>query len=243
MIALQDLRFNFVEVNIPKRKCSFNVSLQEKYPFIKQINTPSDVRCEKCRTEFSVSHSGGGDIEHNLKSDKHKNGDRAAASSSSMLNFFKKSDTSTLKDLDIAAAEGAIEAAKEIHQLKDNLTQKQTNQFLSFMVRQLMSKLKDSGIDIDEEYVTRTATEFYKTSREYLEQWTCFLTNEMETFYWADLKKVLIWEDVQKSLDVLIEKQYIDCEYKKTCQEFHSYLKSSPDILKQICSSDKYKHK
>ncbi|XP_047036755.1 protein FAM200B-like [Helicoverpa armigera] len=625
---------------MPKRKCSFNVSLQAKYPFIKQINTPSDVRCEKCRTEFSVAHSGGGDIEQHLKSDKHKNADRAAASSSTMLNFFKKSDAPTLKDLDIAAAEGvwayhtvqenhsfrsndcaskliqscfdpkftcartkseaivvnvltptamkelkddldkcncitilndasnhgnkkiypivvrffqpyvgvqvkildlqdqpgetsdiivnylsqvltdnnltakvvafcgdnanvnfggaarrgtnnvltklqsslkkeligigcgahvihnavksaadglpvdyesvivkiysffyiytirvealkefcaeteteyqqmlgysktrwlalmpalervlkmyqplknyflsiekcpqllkiffedptselwfyflhaqsasfhqavlklegqtvsAIEAAKEINQLKDNLIQKQTNQFLPFMVRQLILKLKDSGTNIDEEFVKRTATEFYKTSREYLEQWTSFLTKEMEIFYWADLKKVPTWEDIQKSLDLLIEKQYIDCnkdtevfdefslisnyitsqkitewnnlnvstetrwveifkhfrannlqhenfciviEYilclpatnapvervfsimnklwtsektqlqisvlkamliikvniKKTCQEFHSYLKSSPDILKKICSSDKYKY-
>ncbi|GFY54581.1 uncharacterized protein TNIN_172131 [Trichonephila inaurata madagascariensis] len=66
----------------------------------------------------------------------------------------------------------AIEAAKVINELKDNLTQKQTNHFLPFMVRQLMLKLKDSGTDIDEEFVKRTATEFYKTSREYLEQWT-----------------------------------------------------------------------
>ncbi|GBP88964.1 hypothetical protein EVAR_87736_1 [Eumeta japonica] len=29
-------------------------------------------RCEKCRTEFSVSHSGAGDIEQHLKSEKHK---------------------------------------------------------------------------------------------------------------------------------------------------------------------------
>ncbi|GFY70761.1 uncharacterized protein TNIN_248551 [Trichonephila inaurata madagascariensis] len=50
----------------------------------------------------------------------------------------------------------AIEAAQVINQLKDNLTQKQTNQFLPFMVRQLMLKLKDSGTDIDEEFVKRT---------------------------------------------------------------------------------------
>ncbi|GFY41430.1 uncharacterized protein TNIN_244051 [Trichonephila inaurata madagascariensis] len=43
----------------------------------------------------------------------------------------------------------AIEAAKVINQLKDNLTQKQTNQYLPFMVHQLMLKLKDSGTDID----------------------------------------------------------------------------------------------
>lgn len=627
---------------MPKRKCTFNESLQAKYPFIKQVNTPSGVRCEKCRTEFSVSHSGAGDIEQHLKSEKHKTADRAAASSSSMLNFFKKSDVPTSKDLDIAAAEGvwayhtiqenhsfrsndcatkliqscfdqkfrcartkteaivvnvlartaikelkddlgksncitiltdadasnhgnkkiypilvrffqpyegvqvkildlqdqrgetsdiivnyvvqvltnhslaakvvafcgdnanvnfggaarrgsnnvlvklqsslektligigcgahiihnaiksaadglpvdyeciivkiysffyiytvrvealkefcaeteteyqkmlgysktrwlalmpavervlkmyqplknyflsiekcpqilknffedptselwlyflhaqsasfhqavlkiegqtlsAIEAAKEIKQLKDGLAQKETNQFLPFTVRSLMVKLKDSGINIDDEFVKSTATEFYKTSREYLEQWTWFFTKELEIFYWADLKKVPAWEDVQKSLDVLIEKGYIDCnkdtevfdefslisnyitsqkvtewnnvnastetrwvevfkhfhsnnlkhenfciliEYilclpgtnapvervfslmnklwttektqlqvpvlmamlitkvniKKTCQEFYSYLKSSPAVLKQICSSDKYKN-
>ncbi|GFQ71185.1 uncharacterized protein TNCT_550571 [Trichonephila clavata] len=91
---------------MPKRKCSFNVSLQAKYPLIKQINTPSDVRCEKYRTEFSVYYSDAGDIEQHLKSEKHKNADRVAASSSSMLHFFKKSDAPTSKDLDITAAEG-----------------------------------------------------------------------------------------------------------------------------------------
>ncbi|GFQ98893.1 uncharacterized protein TNCT_430231 [Trichonephila clavata] len=107
---------------MPKRKCSFNVSLQAKYPFIKQINTPSDVRCETCRTEFSVSHSGAGDIEQHLKSEKHKNADRAAASSSSMLNFFKKSDAPTSKDLDIGAAEGVwvYHTIQENHSFRSN---------------------------------------------------------------------------------------------------------------------------
>lgn len=108
---------------MPKRKCTFNVSLQAKYPFIKQVNTPSDVRCEKCRTEFSVSHhSGGGDIEQHLKSEKHKNAEIAAASSSSMLNFFKKSDAPTAKDLDIASAEGvwAYHTIQENHSFRSN---------------------------------------------------------------------------------------------------------------------------
>lgn len=623
---------------MPKRKCTFNDNLKAKYPFIKQTNTPSNVRCEKCRTEFSVSHSGAGDIEHHLKSEKHKNADRAAASSSSMLNFFKKSSVPTSKDLDIAAAEGvwayhtiqenhsfrsndcaskliqscfdqkfrcartkteaivvnilaqtaikelkddlgksncisistdasnhgskkiypvlvrffqpyegvqvkildlqnqpgetsdiivsylvqvlrdnnlsakvvafcgdnanvnfggaarrgtnnvlvklqssldkaiigigcgahiihnaiksaadglpidyeciivkiysffyiytvrvealkefcteseteyqkmlgysktrwlalmpaiervlkmyqslknyflsiekcpqilktffenpaselwlyflhgqsasfhqavlkiegqtlsAIEAAKEINLLKDNLAQKQASQFLPFTVRSLMVKLKASGTYIDEVFVKSTATEFYKTSREYLEQWTWF-TKELDIFNWADLNKVPAWEEVQGALDTLIEKGYLDSdkdtevfdefsliskyvtsqkvtewnngnismesrwvevfkhfqsnqlkheqfsiliEYilclpgtnaavervfslmnklwtaektqlqvsvlkamlvtkvniKKTCQEFYSYLKSKPNILREICSSDKYK--
>lgn len=34
---------------------------------MKQINIPSDVKFEKCRREFCVFHSGGGDIEQYLK--------------------------------------------------------------------------------------------------------------------------------------------------------------------------------
>lgn len=40
---------------MPKRKCTFNVNLQTKYPFIKQKSTPLDIGCEQCRTEFSVA--------------------------------------------------------------------------------------------------------------------------------------------------------------------------------------------
>lgn len=107
---------------MPKRKCTFNINLQAKYPFIKQTNTPSYVRCVKCRTEFSVSHSGASDIEQHLKSEKHKNADRAAVSSSSMLTFFKRSNTPTSKDLDIAAAEGvwAYHTIQENHSFRSN---------------------------------------------------------------------------------------------------------------------------
>lgn len=624
---------------MPKRKCTFNVNLQTKYPFIKQTISSSDVRCDKCRTEFSVSHGGNSDIEQHLKSEKHKNADWAAASSSSMLTFFKKSDMPTSKDLDAAAAEGVwayhtiqenhsfrsndcaskliqscfepkfscartkteaivvnvlartaiddlkndlsktncvaistdasnhgnkkifpvlvrfflpyegiqvkildiqdqpgetsdiivnylgkvlsennltekvvafcgdntncnfggsarrgvnnvyaklkahlqktiigvgcgahiihnamksaadclpvdfeviivklysflyiytvrvetlkefceqseteykqllgysktrwlalmpavervlkmyqplkdyflsiekcpailknffenpsselwlyfihaqsssfhqavlkiegqnisgIEAASEINKLKDNLSQKETAQFLPHAVRGLLVKLKESGYtDTDENFVKTKATEFYKTSREYLEQWTDF-TKELDDFYWANLTKVPQWSDVQRVLDILIEKGHIDCnkdtevfdeyslisnyvtpqkvaewneqnvptenrwvelfkhfqsnklnhatfqiiiEYilclpgtnapvervfslmnklwtqektqlqvsvlkamliikvnvRKSCQEFYTYLKSSPAILKQICASEKYK--
>ncbi|GFY02982.1 uncharacterized protein TNCV_979871 [Trichonephila clavipes] len=66
--------------------------------------------------------SGGGDIEQHLKSDKHKNADHAAASSSSLLNFFKKSDAPTLKDLDIVEAEGVwtYHTIQENHSFRSN---------------------------------------------------------------------------------------------------------------------------
>ncbi|KAF2895262.1 hypothetical protein ILUMI_10911 [Ignelater luminosus] len=75
------------------------------YPFIKQRSGAADVTCEKCRTEFNVGHGGASDIEKHLKSEKHRFSDQAAASSSSMLSIFKRTDLSTSKDLDIAAAE------------------------------------------------------------------------------------------------------------------------------------------
>ncbi|GFR27691.1 uncharacterized protein TNCT_517441 [Trichonephila clavata] len=57
-----------------------------------------------------------------LKFAKHKTADHAAASSSSMLKFFKKSDATTSKDLDIAAAESvwAYHTIRENHNFRSN---------------------------------------------------------------------------------------------------------------------------
>lgn len=87
---------------MPKSKCAFNTNLQNKYPFIKKKSgdADADVTCEKCRTDFSVGHGGASDIEKHLKSEKHRLSDQAAASSSSMLSFFKKTYSPTSKDLD-----------------------------------------------------------------------------------------------------------------------------------------------
>ncbi|CAG5015733.1 unnamed protein product [Parnassius apollo] len=82
----------------------------------------SDVESFVLRTEFSVSHSGARDIEQHLNSKKHKNADRAAALSSSLLTFFKKSNAPTSKDLDIAATEGvwAYYTIQENHSFRSN---------------------------------------------------------------------------------------------------------------------------
>ncbi|KAK4883262.1 hypothetical protein RN001_006581 [Aquatica leii] len=94
---------------MPERKCSFNITLQHNYPFIKQRSeNTADVTCEKCRTDFSVGHGGASDIEKHLKSQKHRLSDQAVASSTSMLTFFKRTDSPTSKHLDIAAAEGCF---------------------------------------------------------------------------------------------------------------------------------------
>lgn len=107
---------------MPKRKCVFNKALLEKYPFIKIRSIPSDVLCEKCATQFSVSHGGGSDVEQHLRSEKHKNADRAAAANFSLQKYFKNANTPTTKDLEIAAAEGvwAYHTIQENHSFRSN---------------------------------------------------------------------------------------------------------------------------
>jgi len=86
---------------------------------VKQRSDPSD---EKCRTDFSVAHSGAGDIEKHLRSEKHKLLDRASASSSSMFNFFKKTDLPCSKNFEVAAAEAtwAYHTVQENHSFRSN---------------------------------------------------------------------------------------------------------------------------
>lgn len=71
-------------------------------------------------------------------------------------------------------------------------------------------KLKDSGIYFDKDLVKSKDTEFYETSRYYLEQWTGYFTKELKLLFWADLKEVPEWKDTQNALDVLIEKGYTE---------------------------------
>lgn len=107
---------------MPERKCIFNHNLQTKYPFIKQRSDPSDVTCGKCRTDFNVAHGDAIDIEKHLRPEKHKLSDHSVASSSKMLNFFKKTDLPSSKDFEVAAAEGAwaYHTVQENHSFRSN---------------------------------------------------------------------------------------------------------------------------
>jgi len=73
---------------------------------VKQRSDLSDVTCEKCRTDFGVAHGGASDIEKHLRSEKHNLSDHAATSSSSILILFKKTNSPSSKDFEIAVAEG-----------------------------------------------------------------------------------------------------------------------------------------
>jgi len=85
---------------------------------VKQRSDPSH---EESRTDFSVAYGGDGDIEKHLRSEKHKLSVHAATSSSSMLNFFKKTDLPSLKDFEVAAAVTlAYNTVQENHSFHSN---------------------------------------------------------------------------------------------------------------------------
>lgn len=102
----------------------------------------------------------------------------------------------------------AIESAKEINRLRDSLALKENTIFLPHIVRNLLVKLQESEAAVDQQNVRTAAAEFYKTSKEYLEQW-CQFNTELEVFEWANLTKAPTWEEVQKVMDLLITQGFI----------------------------------
>lgn len=64
-----------------RRKCVFNSDLEKLFPFIKKTTSNSDVRCNKCNSEFNIANSGKKAIEKHLDSQKHLKAVNAAAAS------------------------------------------------------------------------------------------------------------------------------------------------------------------
>lgn len=165
---------------------------------IEKIDTPLDVMFEKCRIEFSVSHSGVGDNERHSKFEKHKNADRAAASSSVM---FSRNRTSQLqKGFRYSCGRRPITGYKKTKVfapmiINRNLFKHCFDQkfrcprtkaeavVVNDLARTAIKELKDDrgktnciafltdGVtDIDEEIVKSTTPKLYEISREYLQQ-------------------------------------------------------------------------
>jgi hypothetical protein len=65
-----------------KRKCVFNVNLQQEYKFLKLFNDSNNehVYCTLCTGEFSGAHKGKGDIEDHVITAKHRSAINATAS-------------------------------------------------------------------------------------------------------------------------------------------------------------------
>ena len=95
-----------------KRKCVFNDDLRQKYPFIKKAKSDCDVLCKKCNSNFSIAHGGRTDIEKHLRTNRNKNAEDAAASSSRIDTFVVKDNSNDR----ISALEGLW----VFHSIKEN---------------------------------------------------------------------------------------------------------------------------
>jgi hypothetical protein len=67
---------------VGKRKCVFNVNLQQEYKFLKLCNDSDSerVQCTLCNGVFSLAHKGRGDTEEHVKTVKQMSAINATAS-------------------------------------------------------------------------------------------------------------------------------------------------------------------
>jgi hypothetical protein len=74
--------FISIRLAMGKRKCAFNVNLQQEYKFVKLCNDSNNERvyCTLYTGEFSVAHKGKGDIEEHVKTAKRRSAINATAS-------------------------------------------------------------------------------------------------------------------------------------------------------------------
>lgn len=72
----------------PKRKCIFNKTLEEEFPFIKKGITDSDVKCNKCSASFDIANSGRSAITRHIQAAKHKKANIRTSTSRSLNSFF-----------------------------------------------------------------------------------------------------------------------------------------------------------
>jgi hypothetical protein len=109
-----------------KRKCVFNVNLQQEYKFFKLCNDSDSehVQCTLCNGVFSLAHKGRGDIEDHVKTVKHRSAINDTASAN-IRDFFKDKDGNN---------SAAIEATFSCHTARHEL---------SFNTSKLVKKLYD----------------------------------------------------------------------------------------------------
>lgn len=76
-----------------KRVCSFNEDLQKEFKFLRFESGSQDksrLLCKTCGVRFSIAHGGRSDISQHTRSQKHKEAEKAACSSSSIAPYFTK---------------------------------------------------------------------------------------------------------------------------------------------------------
>lgn len=78
------------------------------------------MRCEKCKSDFSIAH--GGVIVKHLDTKRHKSAEISASSSKAVTDYFKSAKP-TDKDLEVAATEGLW----AYHTIKENQSFRSTD--------------------------------------------------------------------------------------------------------------------
>ncbi|XP_061140426.1 nuclear valosin-containing protein-like [Syngnathus typhle] len=74
---------------MPKRKCTFTVELNQKFPCFRQGRDPQEAECLICKTGtfVSVANKGANDLQAHINSAKHTKAARAESSSSKVTHF------------------------------------------------------------------------------------------------------------------------------------------------------------
>lgn len=117
-----------------KRECKFNEELSREFPFIKKTKIDYMVRCDKCNTEFSVSHGGKNDITKHLATKRHRRFLNNAVSSSKIEQFFRSASFGNT-EVQLALAEGLF----AFHTLNHNQSFRSMD-YVSQMIKTLYDK-------------------------------------------------------------------------------------------------------
>lgn len=102
---------------MPKRRCTFTVSLQSEFTFLKKCDEIGKVFCTVCKAVFSIEHGGRSDIKQHMEKKKHTTALSSASKSDKVTSYFIKQGPAglTSEGLKIAAEEGMFAFHTIVH--------------------------------------------------------------------------------------------------------------------------------
>jgi hypothetical protein len=75
---------------MPKKRCTFTVSLQSKFSFLKNCEEIGKVFCTVCKAVFSIEHRGRSDIKQYIEKKKHTSALSSVSKSDKVTSYFIK---------------------------------------------------------------------------------------------------------------------------------------------------------
>jgi hypothetical protein len=73
-----------------KRRCTFTVSLQSEFTFLKNCEEIGKVFCTVCKGIFSIEHGGRSDINQHMEKKKHTSALSSVSESDKVTSYFIK---------------------------------------------------------------------------------------------------------------------------------------------------------